>query len=110
TTDANEDDGIEMQLAGEAFELTTGQAATYFGIRFKADEATQIDILAGLCITDTTLLGGMTDGVYFEKLDGGTGTSFTVEKNSTETQADALATFAADTWTIWEFYWNGTAL
>jgi len=110
TTDANEDDGISMQLAGESFELTSGQSATYFGVKFQASEATQIDILAGLCITDTALLGGMTDGVYFEKLDGGTGTSFTVEQDSAETQADALATFAAATDTIWEFYWDGTVL
>lgn len=110
TTDANEDDGIEMQLAGESFELTTDQRLTYFGISFQADEATQIDWLAGLCITDSSLLGGMTDGVYFEKLDGGTGVSFTVEKNSTETQADALATFAANTDIIVEFYWDGTSL
>ncbi len=110
TTDANEDDGIEMQLVGESFELTAEQSAVYFGIRFQASEATQNDILAGLCITDSTLLGGMSDGVYFEKLDGGTGTSFTVEKNATETQADALAVFAAATWTIWEFYWDGAIL
>lgn len=110
TTDANEDDGIEIQLAGEAFELTSEQSAVYFGIRFQASEATQNDLLMGLCITDSTLLGGMSDGVYFEKLDGGTGTSFTVEKNATETQADSLAVFAANTWTIWEFYWTGTVL
>jgi len=110
TTDANEDDGIEMQLAGEAFELTSDQRAVYFGIKFQCDEATQIDWLVGLCITDTTLLGGMTDGVYFEKLDGGTGVSFTVEKNSIETQADALATFAAATDIVLEFYWDGATL
>jgi len=110
TTDANEDDGINMQLAGEAFELTTDQRLTYFGMKFQCDEATQVDWLVGLCITDTTLLGGMTDGVYFEKLDGGTGVSFTVEKNSTETQADSLATFAAATDTTVEFLWDGSAL
>lgn len=110
TTDANEDDGINMQLAGENFSLTASQPATYFGIRFQASEATQDDILVGLCITDTTLLGGMTDGVYFSKVDGSTAISFNVDKNSTVTQATALGTFAAATWTIWEFYWDGTAL
>lgn len=105
TTDANEDDGINMQLDGESFELTSGQSAVYFGARLKASEATQSDFLVGLCITDTTLLGGMTDGVYFEKLDGGTGISFVTEKNSTETQTDSLATFAADTYVELEFYW-----
>lgn len=110
TTDANEDDGINMQLAGEAFELTTDQREVYFGAKFQCDEATQIDWLVGLCITDTTLLGGMTDGVYFEKLDGGTGVSFTVEQDSTETQANSLATFAAATDITVECHWDGAVL
>lgn len=110
TTDANEDDGVNLQKIGEAFELTSGQSAVYFGIRFKASEATQSDILAGLCITDTTLLGGMTDGVYLEKLDGSTSISCVTEKDSTETQTDSAGTFAADTYTIWEFFFDGTSV
>jgi hypothetical protein len=110
TTDANEDDGINFQKAGEPFGFTTDQRATYFGARFKASEATQLDWLIGLCITDTTLLGGMTDGTYFEKLDGGTGISFVTEKNSTETQTDNCATFAADTYLVVEFYFDGTTI
>lgn len=110
TTDANEDDGINFQLTGEAFSFSTSQKRTYFGCRLKASEATQLDFLVGLCITDTDLLGGMTDGVYFEKLDGGTGISFTTEKNSTETQTDSLATFAADTYVTLEFCFDGTSV
>jgi prepilin-type processing-associated H-X9-DG protein len=110
TTDANEDDGINMQAAGESFGFASGQTATYFGIRFKSGEATQSDILVGLCITDTTLLGGLSDGVYFEKLDGGTGISFVTEKNSTETQTDSLGTLAADTWTTLEFYGDSSSV
>lgn len=110
TTDANEDDGVTLQRTGEAFGFAAAQRATYFGCRFKASEATQSDWLVGLCITDTTPLGGMTDGVYFEKLDGGTGVSFTTEKDSTETQSDSLATFAADTFVLVEFHWDGTSI
>lgn len=110
TTDAAEDDGVELQKIGENFGFAAGQLATYFGIRLKASEATQLDFLVGLCITDTTLLGGMTDGVYFEKLDGGTGISFTTEKNSTETQTDNCATFAADTYVTLEFFFNGASI
>lgn len=109
TTDANEDDGVTLQRTGEAFGFAATQRMTYFGCRLKASEATQSDFLVGLCITDTTPLGGMTDGVYFEKLDGGTGISFTAEKDSTETQADSLATFAA-AFVILEFYWDGTGI
>lgn len=106
TTDAAEDDGIEIQLKGESFKLNTSCQALYFYAKLRANEATQLDFLIGLCITDTTLLGGMTDGIYFEKLDGGTGISFTTEKNSTETQSDSLATFAADTDVELEFFYD----
>lgn len=110
TTDANEDDGVELQKVGEAFGCASTNYLTYFGIRLKCDEATQNDFLVGLCITDTTLLGGMTDGIYFEKLDGGTGISFVTEKNSTETQTDSLATFAANTYVTLEFLFDGASV
>jgi hypothetical protein len=110
TTDANENDGVNLQRLGEAFGFSSSQQATYFGIRFQASEATQSDFLVGLCITDTDLLGGRTDGVYFEKLDGGTGISFVTEKDSTETQTNNLATFAAATYVILEFYFDGTTV
>lgn len=106
TTDANEDDGINMQLDGESFKLNTSCRALYFYAKLRASEATQIDWLVGLCITDTTLLGGMTDGIYFEKLDGGTGVSCVTEKDSTETQTDAVHTFAAATDVELEFYYD----
>lgn len=109
TTDANEDDGIEMQLTtGESFGFATTNYLTYFGIRLKISDATQSDFIVGLCITDTTLLGGMSDGVYFEKLDGGTGISFTTEKNASETQTDSLGTIVADTYVVLEFAGTGT--
>ena len=108
TTDANEDDGINFQLTGEAFKLDT-QAMTWFGARFKASEATQIDWLIGLCITDTDLLGGMTDGVYFRKADGAATMAFVTEKDSTETST-AAGTFAADTYTEVAFGYDGTSV
>src|SRR3989304_5641039 len=52
-------DGVSTQLVGEAFRPTGRDI--YFGIALQADEITQDDFLVGLCITDTTLLGGMTD-------------------------------------------------
>lgn len=109
TTDANENDGINLQKTGEAFKCASGNQL-YFGARVKASEATQSDFAVGLCITDTDLLGGMTDGIYFECLDGGTGISCVTEKNSTETQTDSAGTFAADTWFTLEFYFDGTSV
>jgi hypothetical protein len=106
-TDNADNDGINIQLNGEAFKLTSGRDV-YFGIELQANDATQSDFLAGLCISDTDLLGGMTDGVYLEKLDGGTGVSTVTEKDSTETQSDDEHVFAADTAVTLEFYWDGS--
>lgn len=110
TTDANEDDGINAQLKGESFKLNSSCQALHFLARLRASEAAQSDWLVGLCITDTGLLGGMTDGIYFEKLDGGTGISCVTEKDSTETQTDSVGTFAADTDVTLEFYFDGTSV
>lgn len=108
TTAANEDDGLNMQLKGEAFKLESAKPC-YFGIKLQVSDATQSDLLVGLCITDTTLLGGMTDGVYFECLDGSTDINFVLEKNSTETtSASAVGTLANATDVTLEFLWDGT--
>ena len=110
TTDANDNDGVNMQVTGEAFKFdTTNKYPCYFGISFQASEATQSDFFVGLAITDTTLLGGVTDGVYFECLDASTDINFVFEKDSTETtSASAVGTFADATDIILEFYFDGT--
>lgn len=108
-TAANEDDGTQTQAPGAAFMCEAGRK-WYAGLKFKINDATQSDILFGVCITDTTLLGGMTDGAYLECLDGDTGISAVVEKDSTESQDDDEGTLADDTDDYWELYWDGTTL
>lgn len=105
TTAGAENDGVNMQLKGEAFKLASGKPC-YFGIKFSISEATQSDFIVGLCITDTTLLGGMTDGVYFRKVDESTTCSFVLEKDSTETSTTAL-TMDTSVHTL-EFFFDGT--
>lgn len=108
TTDANEDDGINAQVIGEAFKLASGNIV-YFGIRAKLSEATQSDFFAGLAITDTDILGGVTDRIGFQKLDGATDVKAMLEKDNTETLTAALAT--ADTsYHTYEFYFDGSAV
>ena len=106
TTDAAENDGANLQVTNEAFKLASGKPC-YFGCKLKVSEATQSDILVGLCITDTDLLGGMTDGAYFRKVDGSTAMSFVLEKDSTETTG-AVHTVVADTFVTLEFFFDGT--
>jgi hypothetical protein len=110
STDLNENDGINMQLLGESFKLITtagSQSIVYFGIRLKLGEATQSDLFAGLAITDTDILGGVTDAIGFTKVDGSTSVKTTLQKDSTETLSASVLT--ADTsYHILEFYFDGS--
>lgn len=107
TTDANENDGINAQRRGEAFKLTTA-ARLYFGIRFKVSDATQSDYFVGLAITDTDILGGCTDHIGFDKVDGTTDVEAFVNKDSARTEvASAVMTQDADTYHTLEFFWDG---
>jgi len=97
-----DNDGVSLQLGDElagAGESVTFAAEypTYFGIRFQMADVDQSEILTGFCITDTTLLGGMTDGMYFRTVDADATLYFVLEQNSVES-ATAVATLtdAAD--------------
>ncbi len=107
TTDNADNDGISMQLKGEAFKLA-GNLPLYFGIRFKCNEATQDDFLVGLAITDTTLLTAVSDGVYFRKVDASTSVAFVVEQDNGETETAGVLTFAANTYYVMEFVYDGS--
>lgn len=110
TTDAAENDGVNAQLVGEAFELTADQDlyCGFFGV--KLSDATESDLFLGLCITDTDILGGATDSIGFRKVDGSTDLTFVVEKNSTETVVSGLHTLVDATAVDLEFYYNGSTL
>jgi len=106
TNDAADDDSDEFQKVGEAFKLIAGKPL-YFEARVKVSDAIQSDMIIGLCITDTTLLGGLSDGVYFIKDDGDANLDFVTEKNSTETKADTGVDLVNATYVILGFYWDG---
>lgn len=108
TTDAAENDGLTIQKLGEAFQ-PAADTLIYFGIKLQISDATQSDILVGLCITDTDLLGGMTDGIYFRKPDGSTTVSAVLEQDSTETTATAHTLVAATDVTL-EFICDGVTV
>lgn len=105
TNDAADNDHDFFQLPAEAFKLVAGKRF-YFGIRFKTNDATETDIIAGLVITDTTPLAH-TDGIAFIKDDGDTNIDLTVTKDSTETEVAAVGTLADDTFVTLEFYYDG---
>ena len=68
----------------------------------------QTDLFAGVAILDTALLGGVSDGVYFESLDGAATVTGQLEKDSTETTTDTLGTLSDDSYMFMEYYWNGS--
>lgn len=110
TADAADNDGLNCQLNGESFNLEAGKPL-YFGARIQSlSEATQSDLFIGLAITDTDILGGVTDSIGFQKVDGSTDLTFVVNKNSTATTVSGLKTLAASTAYFLEFYWDGSGL
>lgn len=108
-TAANENDGWSGQLSGSVFELTSDQDF-YFGLEMKINDVTQMDMFAGLAVTDVAILGGVADRIGFQSLDGSTDLKFAIEKNSTETLSASLATLVDATSIFIEFYWDGTGV
>lgn len=106
TTAANDNDGGNYQLQSD-FELASTNRI-YMGARLKISDVTQSDLFFGLAVTDTDVLGGVTDGVYAECLDASASLAFVLEKDSTETTDSAVATLADDTWVWIEIVWEGT--
>jgi hypothetical protein len=108
TCAANEDDGGNYQLNGESFETTSDQDL-YFGTKLAINDVDQTDLFIGLAVTDTTLLGGVANGIYFESVDGSASISTVTESGSSETQNDSAGTLVDGTEIELEFYYDGTA-
>lgn len=108
-TAANENDGWSGQLSGSSFELTSDQDV-YFGCEFQVNDVTQIDYFMGLAVTDTAILGGVSERIGFETLDGSTDFKFMLEEGGTETLSASHATLVDDTNLFAEFYWDGTGV
>jgi len=113
TTDNAENDGYKMQLghastgAGESVKFD-GDYPTYLGIRFAINDVDQVDALFGFCITDTTCLDAVSDGMYFRTVDESALLYFVTEKDSIES-ATSVATLVDDAYIVAEFlYLDGT--
>lgn len=102
-----ENDGIQLQLKSSSFSLASGRQL-YFGTRLKVDDATQSDLFAGLAVTDTTILGGVTDSIGFRKVDGSAAVEALTEKDSTETSTAGVHTLVDDTFVELEFFFDGS--
>ncbi len=108
TTAANEDDGWSMQLGGAAGETISlaSDYPLYFEITFQGNDVDQSDYYFGLAVTDTALLGGVTDGISFRSVDGSAVLNFVIEKDSVESTV-AVATLSDATDITASFYFDG---
>jgi len=108
TVDDNASDSVNLQLNGETFKLASGKPL-YFESRFAVNCAAIANptVVVGLCIKDTTLAGGVSDGVFFIKDNGDANLDFVCEKNSTETKADTGTDLVDDTFVTVAFYFDG---
>lgn len=97
TNDNLDDDSDEFQKVGEAFSLVPGKPLWIEG-GFKVNDATQSDFLFGLCMTDTTLIDGLQDGIWFQKDDGDANIDRHCDKDNTDTTADTNIDMADGTW------------
>lgn len=113
TTNDADDDAENIQWSGDDASTVTetwlveSGKPMWFKARFQLSDATQSDMVIGLCVTDTDVVGGVVDGVYFKKDDGDTNLDFVVTKDSTPTTASAIATLADATYATVAFYFNG---
>jgi hypothetical protein len=113
TNSAADNDSVQLQKVGESFALTAGKRAI-FKARFKVSDATQSDLIMGLCVTDTTLMGavagaGVTDGVFFSKDDGVATLDVQCQKDATtgQNRAAAIATLTNDTFVTAAWAYDG---
>lgn len=104
--DTSDNDSVQFQLKGEPFKLATGKPL-WFEVKFRTPDPTEVDLLFGLCITDTSLIAGFTDGVVWHKDDGDKNLDFKSVKNNTVTSKAAIGELGANTWTRLAFRWDG---
>jgi len=107
TNDAADNDADWFQVPTEQFKFVSGKKLQ-FSMRFKLSRVDG-DFMAGLYITDTDPIGGVSDGVYFRKLAAEAGLSLIIEKNAAESAVVAITTLVADTWYEIEFYYDGAS-
>ena len=107
TTDGTENDGLNLAVVGEVF-LLTQNAPLYFGIKLAVSDADATDLFVGLCITDTEMWGGISDGVYFLSADATAVCSFATEKDGTATTDASAGTLTDNVYHVLEFTWDGS--
>ena len=107
-TDSTENDGFNLYVDGEAFKLEANKPC-YFGMRLKSSDADATDLIVGLATIDTGIWANVpNDIVYFHSADAVAVFSFSTGKDSTYTTDASAGTLEDNTYSILEFYWDGS--
>lgn len=109
TNSATENDLNEVQKTPASFALAAGKKA-FWACRFKASDVTQNDLMIGLVNVSTDPFGtAITDGIYFQSLDGVATCDLICRKNATtgSTSKASFATLANDTFVVLTWYYDG---
>lgn len=101
-----DNDLLTVQGSSEPFRFAQ-QWPAYYGCKFQLVDADQTDFFAGFCITDATLEGGLTDGIYFRLVDESAVLSLVLEKDNAESLTTIATLADATTYTL-EMYFDGT--
>ena len=107
--------GDNVQWLGSPFVIASGKPL-YWGARLAISDATQTDLLVGLCEVDTTLTAASgthavsvtDDGLYFSKIDAVTAIYATAELGGTESSTAAGTMDTSKHW--YEMNYDGTTL
>jgi len=110
TNAAGDNDYDLFEKVGESFELSDGKPMWY-AVKFQTSDATQSDLLFGIIessVTSPVITDpGLTDGIFFNKVDASTSINFNVRKDSTSSAYAAVGTLANATYMTLGFYYNG---
>lgn len=106
--DGTADEGINLQVNGEQFNLDGGYPL-YFEARVNAASIVDIDWFIGIAQTDAEIItGGVTNRVGFESVIGTM--SFVSEDAGNQKTVNTSITEAADDWIRVAFFWDGLLL
>lgn len=108
TTDALDNDAIQIQNTVASFLMASGKQA-FFRCRLKIEDATQSDLLVGLAALDSTVFD-VTDGIFFQKDDGDALVDFYVQKDAStgRTSTVGITSMANDTFIELAWHYDGS--
>lgn len=107
TNDDANNDSDSLQLNQENWKLASGKRC-WMEMRVKVNDADQVDVFVGLCVSDTTPLVA-TDRCGFQIDDGDASILCKSEKDTTETSTDSGKDASDATYVKLGMYWDGAS-